>query len=247
MSILPGFLGGREEMLKKLQEEQANPSSRDEKGRFAKGNKGGPGNPFGRRVGQLRKAVLEAVQEEDVRDILRAMVIKAKEGDVAAAKVVLGYAVGKPTETVDPDRLEVEEWQLHQARSVKPEQAEKVLGSLPAEHANFFVNLMWPLLMGMQVEKAMAEKKGQKESADRPSANGPSTNGPSTNGQMNPEPLPNGNGQGTGGGKVREKGMKVGQNEDSWLTGDLCGEKKSAKLQGEEGSADPSVILPPKV
>jgi hypothetical protein len=30
---------------------------------------------------------------------------------VAAAKVVLSYAIGKPAEAPNPDRLDVEEWQ----------------------------------------------------------------------------------------------------------------------------------------
>jgi hypothetical protein len=39
---------------------------------------------------------------------------KAKEGDVAAAKLVLAYAIGKPTEAVNPDTVDLEEWRLHQ-------------------------------------------------------------------------------------------------------------------------------------
>src|SRR5258708_2822640 len=40
---------------------------RDGSGRFAKGNKGGPGNPFARRVGRLRSALLEVVTEEKLK------------------------------------------------------------------------------------------------------------------------------------------------------------------------------------
>ena len=39
-------------------------TGRDENGRFVAGNKGGPGNPFGRYTAQLRVALLAAITEE---------------------------------------------------------------------------------------------------------------------------------------------------------------------------------------
>ena len=76
----------------------ANPSQtsddkaqREENGQFRKGNRGGPGNPFARQVAQLRKAALEAVSADDVRDIINALKEKAKSGDVAA-KLLLSYS-----------------------------------------------------------------------------------------------------------------------------------------------------------
>jgi hypothetical protein len=79
-------------------------------GRFAKGNLGGPGNPFARRVAALRQAALEGVTPDDMRTIMTKLTALAREGDVAAAKVVLSYAIGKPAEAPNPDRLDVEEW-----------------------------------------------------------------------------------------------------------------------------------------
>ena len=35
-------------------------------GRFARGNPGGPGNPFARRVAALRKVIIDNVSEEDL-------------------------------------------------------------------------------------------------------------------------------------------------------------------------------------
>src|SRR6185295_8345855 len=66
--------------------------------------------PFARRVAQLRKAFLVACRNEDIIAIAKSMIEKAKEGDAAAAKLVLAYGLGKPAETVDPDRLDIEEW-----------------------------------------------------------------------------------------------------------------------------------------
>src|SRR5207237_3907656 len=78
-------------------------------GRFAKGNPGGSGNPFARQVAALRQALLDAVSPDDLAAIAQALAQKAKQGDVAAAKVLLTYLVGKPAPAPDPDCLDVEE------------------------------------------------------------------------------------------------------------------------------------------
>ena len=64
-------------------------NGRDEQGRFAKGNRGGPGNPNARRSAELREAFLSAVSADDIREIVSAVVAKAKAGDVIAAREVL--------------------------------------------------------------------------------------------------------------------------------------------------------------
>src|SRR5436305_1991714 len=76
-------------------------SGRGPNGRFTKGNPGGPGNPFARQVAAMRQEFLKAASKEDIAEIARAMIAKAKEGDVAAAKVVLQYTLGKPAAAVD--------------------------------------------------------------------------------------------------------------------------------------------------
>ena len=43
---------------------------RDVHGRFRKGNPGGPGNPFARKVAALRKALLDSVSEQDLKEIV---------------------------------------------------------------------------------------------------------------------------------------------------------------------------------
>lgn len=63
-------------------------------GRFLPGNAGGPGNPHVGKVARLKAALLEAVDEEDVRDVIVAMVERARNGDVAAAKVILDRTIG---------------------------------------------------------------------------------------------------------------------------------------------------------
>ena len=71
-------------------------NGRDENGRFAIGNPGGPGNPYARRVAELRSALLDAITPDAIRYVMLRMIKMAVEGDVAAAKLVLERAVGKP-------------------------------------------------------------------------------------------------------------------------------------------------------
>src|SRR5215475_9876903 len=86
------------------------PSGRAADGRFAKNNKGGPGNPFNRQVAALRQALLQRVTTEDIEEILAVLLIKAKSGDLAAIKLLLSYTIGKPGPAVEPDTLDQQEW-----------------------------------------------------------------------------------------------------------------------------------------
>ena len=78
-------------------------------GRFAEGNKFSAGNPFARAVAVRRKALLDAVSPEDIAKVGRKLCSLALDGDVAAAKVLLSYVVGKTTAAPDPDRLDLDE------------------------------------------------------------------------------------------------------------------------------------------
>ncbi len=97
---------------------------RDAGGRFAAGNRGGPGNPFARQVAALRCALLAAFTPQDLEAVAQALVRQAKEGNVAAAKLLLSYALGKPAAAVDPDTLDLHEWELlRRAPDPAPEMA----------------------------------------------------------------------------------------------------------------------------
>ena len=87
-------------------------NGRDNLGRFAPGNPGGPGNPFARHVAELRKAMAHAVPKEMLEAIMLKMAHLALEGNVAAAKFVAAYSVGQPLAGKNPDRTDIEEWQL---------------------------------------------------------------------------------------------------------------------------------------
>ena len=87
-------------------------SGRKSNGQFAKGNKCGTGNPYARHVARLRGSLIEAVGDDGLADIVQGMVTAAKGGDVAAAKLLLSYLIGKPAESVEPDYVEIHEKQL---------------------------------------------------------------------------------------------------------------------------------------
>jgi hypothetical protein len=87
-------------------------SGRDAGGRFAQGNAGGPGNPFARRVGALRRALLDFVTPQRLSELAQALFEPALGGDVAAARLLLAYTLGQPAPAHDPDREDLDEWAL---------------------------------------------------------------------------------------------------------------------------------------
>lgn len=77
------------------------PDGRDGRGRFAAGNHCGQGNPSHRRMARLRRGLLAAVSVEDIQAITAALLTQAKNGDTQAAKLLLEYAIGKPTQPIE--------------------------------------------------------------------------------------------------------------------------------------------------
>lgn len=95
----------------------SNGETRDARGRFGRGNSGGPGNPYARRVAALRTALANSVSPEALTEMAQALVERAKSGDVAAAKLVLGYLIGAPLPAIDPDHLDSHENEVRNARA----------------------------------------------------------------------------------------------------------------------------------
>ncbi len=75
---------------------------RDARGRFAKGNKGGPGNPYARQVANVRSLILEMVSEEDLRSVIKSLITSAQAGNIQAARELLNRLVGRPPEGAEP-------------------------------------------------------------------------------------------------------------------------------------------------
>ncbi|MFO0864253.1 MAG: hypothetical protein U0744_06290 [Gemmataceae bacterium] len=132
-------------------------SQRTPGGTFRNGNRGGPGNPYARRVAKLRQAVMEECTEDDLREVTRSMINLAKRGDKAAAKLVFQYALGKPDKQVDPDRIDEHELSVLKGVSVPPALLDAMLSAVPADTANRLAQNMWPALMQV-LAKQLDEK-----------------------------------------------------------------------------------------
>jgi hypothetical protein len=84
----------------------------------------------------LRQAVLDELNEVEVRIIVQRLKARAVGGDVQAIKLVLAYAIGKPESAVNPDEVDRLEWQLRQRLSVPPAEVERLADRVPAKQAN---------------------------------------------------------------------------------------------------------------
>ena len=110
-------------------------NGRDNNGRFAKGWKGGPGNPFARKVAKLRSSLINAVTETDIAEVVQALLKRAKLGWPAEAKLLLMYVVGKPTEAPNPDAMDLEEFRLLETFPTRAELVRALLDGLPPDQA----------------------------------------------------------------------------------------------------------------
>jgi hypothetical protein len=125
----------------------------DARGRFAKGNPGGPGNPFARRTALYQKAIRQVVTLEDLREVMTMVLLKAKSGDIAAAKMLLAHTAGKGVHAVEPDRLDTDEWQLTVEEAVDARDMKAIMTRLPVECANQIVRGTLPVLGQEMMQK----------------------------------------------------------------------------------------------
>jgi hypothetical protein len=114
-------------------------AERNPDGKFAKGNRGGPGNPHARRVATLRKVLLDVVTPERFRTVVEQLVEDAENGNHEARKLLLLYAIGKPAAAADPDRLDLDEARL---LLDSPSLVDVNVGRLPAAFAVLFLRFL---------------------------------------------------------------------------------------------------------
>ena len=72
--------------------------ARDETGKFAKGNEGGPGRPKKEREQRFYEITLSSVTFEDWKEIIEKAVTQAKKGDAVARKFLADYLIGPPVQ-----------------------------------------------------------------------------------------------------------------------------------------------------
>jgi hypothetical protein len=102
-------------------------------GLFAKGNSGGPGNPFARQTAALRAALINAVTERDIQDIVDVLLLNAKGGNLPNIKLLFSYVLGKPKPVVEPDLLDLQEMQMLQQGALPAEALETLCAQLPLD------------------------------------------------------------------------------------------------------------------
>lgn len=73
------------------------PSSRDDNGRFAPGNSGGPGRPPGR-TNALQRAAEEAITPEHLSAVMRRALRMALEGNLSAIRFIAERTLGRAAE-----------------------------------------------------------------------------------------------------------------------------------------------------
>jgi len=87
---------------------------RDASGRFAPGNRGGPGNPHAKKVAKLRSALFETVTEDDMKAVAAKLVEMARAGELPAIRELLERTLGRPVEADFLERLDELEKHLTQ-------------------------------------------------------------------------------------------------------------------------------------
>ncbi len=170
-------------------------AARDNKGRFMKGNPGGPGNPFARQVAMLRSVLVNTVRPEDMKRIAQDLVVQAKFGNMEALKLLFLYVLGKPAQAVNPDTLDIEEWrQIFQPIPQIMREVPETLEALSAEKACDLAQAAQPktnkrlknaLKMPIEEIEKMAKEVPIDENAEKEGPT-PSPNG----GARRPRPLP---------------------------------------------------------
>lgn len=73
---------------------------RDENGRFASGNGGGPGRPPRATEERYQDILKEAVTFAQFKRIIQTMAKKAEKGDTTATRLLMEYIIGKPAQTL---------------------------------------------------------------------------------------------------------------------------------------------------
>jgi hypothetical protein len=132
-------------------------AQRDAKGRFVKGNKGGPGNPFARQVALLRATMVYCVPPERMARVVIALTEKAASGDVAAMKLFFQYLIGLPTEAVNPDRLPIDEWEKIRDAAINPDEIGELLDRCPVTAASDMVKECWAASAERNFQEALKE------------------------------------------------------------------------------------------
>jgi hypothetical protein len=186
-------------------ESQEPRKGRTANGRFAPGNPGGPGNPFGRQVVGLKKVVLTKITEERMGEMVEIMFARAIAGDMTAARILMQYSIGKPAEAIDPDRVDIDDFKVREDAAIPLDRCTDMLERLSAQYVNIIAEHVWPcaqariigpLVDGLNCDESTREGRREARRAKRRAQRAAFENGLPTpslkgsNGQMAEKPSP---------------------------------------------------------
>src|SRR4029077_16022530 len=80
------------------------------------------------------------------------LLVKAKAGDVPAARLVLSYGIGKPTEAVNPDTLDLEEWDIYRRGPLSLDDLRGIVEGIPLDVVGPVVRAAKPYLNSNMAE-----------------------------------------------------------------------------------------------
>jgi hypothetical protein len=110
---------------------EAAATGRESNGRFAKNNRGGPGNPFARQIAAFRACLINSVTQDDFKAIVERLVEEARYGDLQAIKLLFLYLLGAPKPVIEPDELDLHEMRLANQTALAAEALQQAAAAKP--------------------------------------------------------------------------------------------------------------------
>jgi hypothetical protein len=131
-----------------------------------------PGNPYARQVAQLRLELLQRCTPERLGRIAEKMMELAEEGDVSAAKLIFQYVLGKPAESVNPDRVDIDEVEVFRDGACKKDVLlPTLLGGVPADVSADFLRQLTPVMGDLacdEIRRQLREQMAAREAEEEP-------------------------------------------------------------------------------
>ncbi len=115
--------------------------------------------------------------------IVKGLIHAARHGDVAAARLVLAYSLGKPGPTVDPDAIDINEWQLWQQMGADSKAMASLFGGIHVPLACEVMRAVLPTLQDLTRQQVADTLAPPAPSADLAHPTEPSSGPPA-------EPVP---------------------------------------------------------
>lgn len=136
---------------------KAPPSGRAASGRFAVGNRGGPGNPHARHCARMLELFRNSISDEEMHRLYRMLYTLAEAGDANATKLIFAYKIGKPLPAPNPDAIDRDEWEHYQQGAIESHEMKLVLNSLPASVGNDIARTALPIMTDARTRELAAQ------------------------------------------------------------------------------------------